>query len=291
MARKTINFQDPVMVYQKFKPADWLTPFVECYFIWHSSGESMSEFTVESPPTGYCSIVVNSGDEYFLQNKKYERLAAPKQFVSGQSIYSYQLFLRGRIDIAGIVFKPAALATLFGLPTYEYTEERISLKNVFKAAAVDTLAKVLAAGAEDNEKAKLLEAFLTSQFAGKRPQPDMIDNAANLIIEKNGLIDVTELMKEVFMSRRNFERHFFKKVGLSPKYYARLRRISYLLNLIAGKKKADWPSIFSECEFYDHSHFIKDFTEFTGRTPQQYLEHNIELANLIEKPSAGDIRY
>lgn len=279
------------MIYRKFKPADWLAPFVECYFLWHSSGENVADFTVESPPTGYCSFVINSGDEYFVQNKKYERLATPKQFISGQSIYSYRLSFRGRIDIAGIVFKPAALATLFDLPTYEYTEERIPLKNVFKAATVDNLARPLAAGIEDNEKAKLLEAFLAAQFPGKKPQPDMIDNAANLIIEKNGLVDVGQIMKEVYMSRRNFERRFFKKVGLSPKYYARMRRISYILNLIAGKKKVDWAAIFSECEFYDHSHFIKDFTEFTGRTPQQYLEHNIELANLIDKPSEGSIRY
>jgi AraC-like DNA-binding protein len=46
----------------------------------------------------------------------------------------------------------------------------------------------------------------------------------------------------------------------------------------------DWSKVFSDCEFYDQSHFIKDFQEFTGRTPQQYLEENKELANLVEKP-------
>ena len=87
------------------------------------------------------------------------------------------------------------------------------------------------------------------------------------------------------MSRRNFERRFFKKVGLSPKYYARLRRMAYLMNLVAGKKKVDWARVFSECEFYDQSHFIRDFVAFTGRTPQQYLEENRELANLVDKPT------
>lgn len=93
------------------------------------------------------------------------------------------------------------------------------------------------------------------------------------------------------MSRRNFERKFFKKVGLSPKYYARVRRIGYLLNHIAGKKKADWGALFSECEFYDQSHFIKDFVEFTGRTPQQYLDDNRELANWVDKPKSNTIQY
>jgi hypothetical protein len=47
--------------------------------------------------------------------------------VAGQSIYSYTLFLRGNIGIAGIVFKPSALSTLFGLNAFELTEERIDL--------------------------------------------------------------------------------------------------------------------------------------------------------------------
>ena len=59
----------------------------------------------------------------------------------------------------------------------------------------------------------------------------------------------------------------------------------YLFNLIAGKKKVQWSSIFNQCEFYDQSHFIKDFVEFTGRTPKQYLEENSELANFVEKPT------
>lgn len=91
-------------------------------------------------------------------------------------------------------------------------------------------------------------------------------------------------MENIYMSRRNFERRFFKKVGLSPKYYARVRRIGYAINLVSGKKKIDWTDVFSECDYYDHSHFIKDFLEFTGRTPQQYIEENNELANLVEKP-------
>jgi hypothetical protein len=120
------------MVYEKFTPAPELAPYVECYFIWHSSGIEVNNFIVESPPNGFCSIVFNAGSEYSLRNKKYERLQVPRQFISGQSIYSYSLCFNGIIDLCGIVFKPAALASVFGLPTFEYTEERIPLDSVFK---------------------------------------------------------------------------------------------------------------------------------------------------------------
>ena len=271
------------MVYQKFKPCTALQPFVECYYVWESA-ELINDLVVESPPSGFCSIVFNSGDQYFLQNKKYERLAVPKQFIAGQSIYSYKLFLKGKISIAGIVFKPAALASLFSLPTYEYTEERIPLQHVFTAKTIEPIIEKLQSEANQNEKIKLLEAFVLFHYKNNNAKADYIDNAANAIVESNGMVHINDLMKEVFMSRRNFERRFFKKVGLSPKYYARLRRISFLMSLIAGKKRVDWIHVFSQCEFYDQSHFIKDFLEFNGRTPQQYLEANTELANMVDKP-------
>jgi methylphosphotriester-DNA--protein-cysteine methyltransferase len=118
-----------------------------------------------------------------------------------------------------------------------------------------------------------------------KPERDYIDEAADFIVAHNGMLQVNDLLKESCMSRRTFERKFFQKVGLSPKYYARIRRIGYLCSLIAGKKKVDWAKIFYECDFYDQAHFIKDFEEFTGRTPQQYLKENTELANYVERPN------
>ena len=278
------------MIYQKFQSCGLLQPYIECYFNWESSGKLEKELVVESPPSGFCSMVFNLGDKYFLQNKKYPNLPVPNEFVAGQSIYSYKLSFHGNISIAGVVFKPAALATLFNLPTYEYTEERIDLKTVFKEKFVDDFVAQLKNAGEINAKVKLLEEFLLAHYERNHPGPDYIDYAANLIVEKNGMLQVSELMENVYMSRRNFERRFFKKVGLSPKYYARIRRIGHLMNLIAGKKKVDWSHVFSEYEFYDHSHFIKDFIEFTGRTPQQYLDENAELANMVDKPVMQIIR-
>ena len=271
------------MRYKKFFPCSILSPFVECYFIWDSEGSLETTMVIESPPNGFCSIVFNYADPYYLQNKKYERLAVPMQFISGQSIYSYKLFLEGEIGVAGIVFKPAALATIFHLPIYEYTEERIDLYKVFKKSIVDKYANEIKISSEE-QKVHLLEEFLMQQYRIQKPEPDYIDQAANFIVEHNGLLQVSDLLKDSCMSRRSFERKFFHKVGLSPKYYARVRRIGHLLSFVAGKRTADWPKIFSECEFYDQAHFIKDFKEFTGRSPQQYLKQNTELANYVEKP-------
>jgi AraC-like DNA-binding protein len=274
------------MQYLKFSPCKQLEPFIECYFIWQTVSGPVQNMVVESPPTGFCSIVFNSGDPYFLHNKKYEKLEVPEVFVAGQAIYSYKLFLNGCISMAGIVFKPAGLASLFSLPVYEFTEERIALEKILKESIVAKLSAALKQQSEPVEKAKLLEAFVLHQAGDIAPEPDAIDEAANKIVLANGLLHVNDLIEQAYMSRRNFERKFFKKVGLSPKYYARIRRMSYIGNLIAGKAKVDWPEVFHNCEYYDQSHFIKDFIEFTGRTPQQYFEENRELSKYVDKPTS-----
>lgn len=272
------------MIYQKFQPNETLSQYVECYFDWHSPELLDKEFIVESPPNCFCSLVINYGDSYFLENKKYERLPVPAQFVCGLSTYSYKLSLKGKIGITGIVFKPAALATLFGLNAYELTEERIDLFSVLPQDYIKNYACKVREATTAVQKANLLEELLLYHIRRVNPQPDYIDKAANIIVERNGMLQVNDLLADSCMSRRTFERRFFQKVGLSPKYYARIRRIGYIFNLVAGKKKVNWPEIFYEGEFYDQAHFIKDFEAFTGRTPQQYLKENLELANYVEKP-------
>jgi AraC-like DNA-binding protein len=231
------------MLYQKFSPTKELAPFVECYFVWENDDIPEQPLIVESPPNGFCSIVFNYGDSFHMTNTKYVKLYVPQQFIAGQSIYTYSLTLTGRIGMAGIVFRPAALASIFGLPMFEFVEERTDLYKVFRKEVVDRYVKLIRSGSSPQQRAGILEDFLKEQLNLSVPKPDRIDESANQIVELNGMVNIGELVKQSFMSRRTFERNFFQKVGLSPKYYIRIRRIAYICNLIAGKKEVDWPKI------------------------------------------------
>lgn len=277
------------MVYRKYQPAPHWAPFVECYFVWENDTLPQEPLEIESPPSGFTSIVFNYRDPYFLRNTKYARLSVPQQFIAGQSIYAYTLTLPGTIGMAGIVFKPAALATLFGLAMYEFVEERVDLRTVFPAALVDRYAAAFIGQDAPEAKASLLEQFLQEMTDPAKAISDYIDVAANEIVAQNGLVQLSKLVEKSCTSRRTFERNFFNKVGLSPKFFSRIRRISYICNQIAGKKEVNWPKIYFENAFYDHSHFIRDFEEFIGRAPGQYIKDNHELIHHVEKPSFSPI--
>lgn len=97
------------------------------------------------------------------------------------------------------------------------TEERIDL-NVFAPSVIVEATACQTAKTEDAQlRVLLLEDFIYSFYVSNKPVPDVVDWAAILIVERHGLININALCKELFISRRQLERKFLQKVGLSPK--------------------------------------------------------------------------
>lgn len=271
------------MQYQKFKPHPDLSFYVECYYVWESDNIPVEPLQVESPPPAFTSIVFNYGDDYFVSSSGTVQQRTPKQFIIGQQSHSYTLHLPGKIGIAAIVFKPTGIASIFRIPMYAVAKERIDLQVFIARGEIDTIMSQLTCCSSARHKADLLEAFVFRYFLISQPVADLVDQGANIIVEKHGMINVDELCSQLFISRRQFERKFLQKVGISPKYYARLRRIGHICSLLAGREKVNWQNIYFDFDYCDQSHFIKDFTEFTGRSPSEYLQNNKELIHLLKQ--------
>jgi methylphosphotriester-DNA--protein-cysteine methyltransferase len=271
------------MKYQKYRSSELLAPFVECYFTWDSEGNSITPFEVAFSSSGFSSIIFNSGDLYILHGSNNKQMMIPEQFLAGQVLHDFTIDFKGKIDLAGIVLKPTAIRSLFGLAAYFYTGKRIDLKHIFCKAWISYIAESLKVAEDSNEKVQLLEDFVMNHYIRQKPELDSLDYAANLILERNGLLDVKALPNEIGMSKETFDQQFFYRVGLLPEQYARLRRRSYIRSLISTKKKADWQSLLQLCINYDPVHFINDFTTLTGYSPQQYARmHRVpSVAQLI----------
>jgi len=268
------------MFYRKFPPSAHLTPFVECYFVWENQAVLAMPLRIESPPSGFGSMVFNFGDAYRASTAKHASLLAPAAFVTGQTTQNYTLDLVGRIGMVGVVFKPAGLSSLFGLPMYEFTDERVNLTDAL-GQSVRYLHEQILEAYTPNARVQVLEQFLARQLLKKGPVFDRTDYAANLIVDRKGMVNVSELMDDLYVCRRQFERQFLQKVGVSPKYYARIRRIGYLCAQMAAQRwqVADWHELIYQCGYYDQSHFIREFTAFTGKRPTLYVKDNQELTH------------
>lgn len=270
------------MFYQKFQASQILNPYVECFFIWENITTLEHPLIVESPPSGYGSMVFNYSESYHVLNEKNEGVLAPKNFVSGQATKNYQLQIKGKIGMVGIVFRPAAINTLFGLPMYEFSNERVNLEDIL-GEEINQIQDRISETKTHQEKILILENYLIIKVLKSKNKIDRTDYTANLIFEKKGIINISELMDDLYVCRRQFERQFLQKVGVSPKYFARIRRIGYLCSIMATQRWqiTDWHDLIYQSGYYDQSHFIKEFTAFTGKTPSLYLKNNVELLNYL----------
>jgi len=92
------------------------------------------------------------------------------------------------------------------------------------------------------------------------------------IMRTAGLVKVKELADESGYSVRYINKVFTDELGVPPKVFCKLMRFQYLLNnLNNGSIGADFVQLATELGYYDQSHMMKDFHEYTNTTPRKYL--------------------
>ncbi len=259
-----------------------MRPYIKCFYNWEVNLHSAEPVLFESPPSGYSSMVINYGNQYEVSSAKKDFLKTDKAFIAGQATKNYHFRISQSFGAVGIVFYPSALASVFGFQMYEFTDERHDLEAVL-GKEILTLRNQIEDAPSAIEKINCLINYLTATLIRKKITPDKIDRASQLIISHNGNININDLLGNLYISRRPFERNFLTKVGVSPKYFARLTRISILCNLLASKKWEinDWQEVISHFGYYDQAHFIKDFSSFTQKSPKIYLKNNKELSRWL----------
>lgn len=123
----------------------------------------------------------------------------------------------------------------------------------------------LAIASTDKQRIKIIEQFLLSQF--KNIQTDkLIIEAVKLIYQSKGTIKVKELNEKLFISQSPFEKRFRKVVGTTAKKFASIVRFNSVPDNMNEAKTLT--EICYENHFFDQAHFIKDFKQFTGDTPE-----------------------
>lgn len=117
---------------------------------------------------------------------------------------------------------------------------------------------------------KALDAWLSSIAPRIPPTDRSIFHSIRDIEESRGTIRLAQL-EESGINGRQLRRKFDKYVGLSPKRFCRILRLSHLVDLARETPDTDWADIALQCGYYDQSHMIEEFLELTCTTPQKYF--------------------
>ena len=91
------------------------------------------------------------------------------------------------------------------------------------------------------------------------------------LVQVDGPFRVSDLARRTELSPKRLIRLFAAETGLTPKLFLRIVRFERLLADVYDNRAVDWASTAAEHGYFDQSHLIRDFRDFAGLAPTEYL--------------------
>jgi AraC-like DNA-binding protein len=165
---------------------------------------------------------------------------------------------------------PLAARALLAVPMDELTNRVVELDDVVGREADQLLERLHDVGSWE-QQFSLLDAVLAHRLAEAEPPQPAVRHAWSRLVESRGAAEIRELSREVGWSRRHLAARFREEIGLTPKTYARVLRFERAASLLAHDDGARFAEIAYDCGYYDQAHLNRDFREFAGTTPGDYV--------------------
>lgn len=250
------------MKFDKHFPTDQLKPYIKYFVV--SENELENEYKV-FPSSGLVIGFQYKGQLTTINNHTENKLAsAGITGITG----GYKIFK----NAAGtgtilVYFTETGFSHFASHPAHELFNLSLSLDNIFDRKSLAEVEEKLAIATNDKERIRIVQQFLVSQL--KNMETDkLIVEAVKLIYQSKGAIRIKELNEKLFISQSPFEKRFRKVVGTTAKKFASIVRFNAVLDKLDKTKSLT--QICYENNFFDQAHFIKDFKQFTGDTPENF---------------------
>lgn len=227
------------MDYYEIEPPGNISPFVKCIWKYESKDQDIQH-----------TILPNGHFELFMILYQQNLVSV---FMSGLKTESFEVYVPKGVTVLAVRFKLSASEYVFRNEIKSMLNSNKSLELDFwslkelehlsfdeqAAILINRISEIIKEVETDEEKLFLLETVYT---------PD-------LTVES-----IAEMTK---WNRRKINRYFNNQFGLSLKTF---------LNII--RLRASFPAIkkgnlFPELNYYDQSHYIKEFKKYTGQSPKQ----------------------
>jgi AraC-like DNA-binding protein len=173
-------------------------------------------------------------------------------------------------DIGSVLvfFKEGAAVSFFRQPIHELFRQSISLDHFMLRSELWILEEKLQASKTDAEKITIVEQFLISKI-NSTPPDMLVISAMSMIYKSRGNLRIKELLSQLHISQSVLEKRFRQVVGTSPKKFATIVRFKNAIHQYDRNKPLT--DLGYESGYYDQAHFIKEFRNFTGDSPEKFF--------------------
>jgi AraC-like DNA-binding protein len=169
---------------------------------------------------------------------------------------------------------PLAARTLLGVPLGELTNTVVELEDVLGAEAGELVERLQD---EPSWAARfdVLDEFLVRRASEAPLVAPSVERAVELLVESGGRESIRKVATDVGWSRPHLTARFQEEVGLPPKSFARILRFERARSLILASDGTDLARIALACGYSDQPHMNRDFREFSGASPGEFLARRL----------------
>jgi AraC-like DNA-binding protein len=244
------------MQYQEIQPQAFLSQIVRYFWIIEHNGE-------HSAPSRYQLFAESSPSLVFFPY-------SDESILAGHTCKSRKILIGGKFLMIGACLYPYAVPLLFKIPTMTVRDTYIFLEDLAGDGGARAKEKMGLAN-NHRDRIQILSDYLFCLARKTEIIQRGMHGCVQSIVSNNGQMSIERLVDQLGVSQRQAERKFNDMVGFSPKLFSRLIRFHSSLKFAAHPKPYSLTEVAYHSGYFDQSHFIREFREFSGVSPKNYF--------------------
>ena len=260
-----------------YKPKPPLSKFVDSF--WLYEGRGIEHQTERILPTGTLELAINLRQNelrFYDPERPENRSRLSGSVVSGAHGRGFAPESAEEVMIIGVHFKPGGAFPFLGVPAGDLADTHVDLETLWGPSA-GRLRECLWEARTSIERFQLLEEGLLSRLCHGVEQHYAVSVALEMFGKNQAGPKVREAAKYLDLSQRRFIQVFKAEVGMTPKLFSRIQRFQRTRTFIQQNPPPNWTTLALDRGYFDQSHFIREFLEFSGLSPTDYINRHKRL--------------
>ncbi len=225
------------------------------------------------PPMPSAHLFVNLGGPVRLRDS--DPSVPPAVFTDGwfMGVWTRRFLFEypTRVRLVGVHFKPWGISPFADMPVTELRDRWVPANTVWQRS-LDRIRNRVGEAASAAGALRALEEELRSRLAAAPSRGlSLVQHTGRRLAASHGTVPVGALAGTAGVSGNHLAAQFKSHVGVTPKRVARIYRFARLILSVDALRPVDWPDLAQTASYFDQAHFSREFKDFTGHTPTDYL--------------------
>ncbi|MCG1036981.1 helix-turn-helix domain-containing protein [Polaribacter sargassicola] len=222
-------------------------------------------------PLGLPSLVFIGSNQQKILIKDKKEPVKKGLTLFGQFYRSYKYFINDDTKNFGVHLNPTSLYKILEKDISQFTNKQIPFQEIDKKLSQE-IEEIITKNRQDVfECEKKIINLINNIKLTDNKDVVLIEKAIEYIYKKEGLVKVNELLDILPYCQKSLQTKFKKIVGITPIKFIKIIRFNHML-LKYQIQKEDIKKLLCEYNYYDVSHFNKDFKLMMNESPKLFFE-------------------